>query len=987
MDRLSGLIRPPKDLVFKLNSVVKGAIARYLLQVREERQLGLFDYNDVTEIEWILEDLNSLIDGVQDGSLELKSVQNTFEFAKDILSNESMKKISFSNNSFSFFYPDVILSRIRDIDIEDLFQNTEGYRSKIEEIEEFLTVVLDEVKKRSQDIIFISNLKEYQEAVSYLERRFDEVDSNTWYVTKKGFNPVVLKFKEKEEGARGTYFFSKETQQHVITFRMPLQLDKSSISDAFRKVNGVIKHELIHACQKQIAINRGIEEAGLPRSKRNKKFLQHNKQEEKKLKKKMKQQGIDPDLVEFHALDDIEFYTRIMDEIRIFKNHLIYQKPLNEQIRSSLRRNFFQVLKTHQPNKYKKAVGLFVEQANKEYYEQNKKSKGTKRAYSSSNIVSKVAMKFLQSATRDDPKMKNTGHGGLDTWFSGHGGGTKDKATWGDWISITPVDHTITKEDGSKKEYEAGDIVGPCGISGKKEWASVTDGGKRPLKCMPRAKAYQMPKKDRASLAQKKQEEEKKHNGQKPVNTPTFSQEAKKMLKKSDFYRVVSPPDQLSSFSTGTPVGDSENPDGVNDHSALPNGNSARNIGRPSPDSPNLKYRNLDKSEANGRRPANKLDLGYVHDSGSGSARVIPYDSGFVNNSSALRKASDSASDFQRELESEYEGLTLFLSDYTKGDEYSQDIVQLHSIVFPREKRKQGFGSKVMLEITLWADKNNKIISLTPSKDFGGSSVSRLVRFYSQFGFKKNKGRNKDYRTSDTMIRYPKSSIKRASRPVRIDKKTALKLTNIAWNKVLKYAQEAEKKGLYNISKVIKPVPAFEVGSFMLRDREIDVIALIDSERGGSFDNSHSLITINIEDSHINILSEVARKFIDFEKKFKSKFFSTLIHEMTHAYDRTFYYKGTKGTLTRKPKTREEIIKYLNSGTEIKAHLQQIASESEEFLRQKYGLTRNSIRKHFNESLNQQGSTWVQKQYFFSPKNKKYIKNAVLTYLLEQAGI
>ena len=56
-------------------------------------------------------------------------------------------------------------------------------------------------------------------------------------------------------------------------------------------------------------------------------------------------------------------------------------------------------------------------------------------------------MKFLQSATRDDPKMKNTGHGGLDTWFSGHGGGTKDKATWGDWISITPVDHTITKED------------------------------------------------------------------------------------------------------------------------------------------------------------------------------------------------------------------------------------------------------------------------------------------------------------------------------------------------------------------------------------------------------------------------------------------------------------------------------------------------------------------------------------------------------------
>ena len=984
MDRLSGLIRPPKDLVFKLNSIVKGAIARYILQVREERQLGLFDYNDVTEIEWVLEDLNSILDGIQDGSLELKSVQNTFEYAKDILSNPSMKKISFSNN---FPYPDVIISRIRDIDIEDLFQNTEGYRSNIEEIENLLTVVLGEVKERSQDIISTRDLKEYQNAVSYLERRFDEVDSNTWYVTKKGFNPVVLKFKENQDGARGSYFFSEDTQQHVIIFRMPLQLDKSSISDAFKSIDFVVKHELIHACQKQIAINRGVEEAGLPRSRRNKKFLQHKKQEEKKLKKKMKQQGVDPDLVDFHALDDIEFYTRVMDEIHEFKKFLSYQKPLNEQIRSFLRRRFFQILKTHQPNKYKKAVGLFVEQANKEYYEQNKDSKGTKRAYSSSNIVSKVAMKFLQSATRDDPKMKNTGHGGLDTWFSGHGGGTKDKdkATWGDWISITPVDHTITKEDGSKKEYEAGDIVGPCGISGKKEWASVTDGGKRPLKCMPRAKAYQMPKKDRASLAQKKQEEEKKHDGQKPVNTPTFSQEAKKMLKKSDFYREVSPPDQLSSFSTGTPVGDSENPDGVDDHSALPNGDSARNIGRPSPDSPNLKYRNLDKSEANGRTPANKLDLGYVHDSGSGSARVIPYDSGFVNNSSALRKAyrvanrGGSLTSLIQQIERGYD-VGLSLLDYG-------DIIRLEKIVIPKDQRGLGIGSKIMKDITAWADQKGKIISLTPSKDFGGSSVSRLVRFYSQFGFKKNKGRNKDFRTQDTMIRYPKSSVKRASRPVRIDKKTALKLTNIAWNKVLKYAQEAEKKGLYNISKVIKPVPAFEVGSFMLGDREIDVIALIDSEGGGSFSNSLSQITINIKDSHTMILSEKARKFVNFEKKFKSKFFSTLIHEMTHAYDRTFYYKGTKGNLTRKPKTREEIIKYLNSGTEIKAHLQQIASESEEFLRQKYGLTRNSIRNHFNESLNQQGSTWLQTQHFFFPKNKKYIKNAVLTYLLEQAEI
>ena len=159
-----------------------------------------------------------------------------------------------------------------------------------------------------------------------------------------------------------------------------------------------------------------------------------------------------------------------------------------------------------------------------------------KKAYSRQHMVYNVADRYIKLATkRDDPKKKNTGHGGLDTWFSGHGGGVKDKdkATWGDWVAITPVKHTITKENGEKKTYEAGDIVGLCAVSSTKEWASVTSNGKKPLKCMPRSKAYQMPKKDRASLARIKRKEENKHRGKKPVNTPTFSDEAKKKLKKN----------------------------------------------------------------------------------------------------------------------------------------------------------------------------------------------------------------------------------------------------------------------------------------------------------------------------------------------------------------------------------------------------------------------------------------------------------------------
>lgn len=111
------------------------------------------------------------------------------------------------------------------------------------------------------------------------------------------------------------------------------------------------------------------------------------------------------------------------------------------------------------------------------------------------------------------------------------------------------------------------------------------------------------------------------------------------MRRSADFYRDVIPPDSLSSMSTGTPSGKSENPDGTSSASSLPTGDSSRNIGRPSPDSPNLKTKNLDRSELYGRKPAEVQDFGYVHDSGSGSARVIPYDSGFANNSSVLRNA------------------------------------------------------------------------------------------------------------------------------------------------------------------------------------------------------------------------------------------------------------------------------------------------------------------------------------------------------------
>lgn len=80
------------------------------------------------------------------------------------------------------------------------------------------------------------------------------------------------------------------------------------------------------------------------------------------------------------------------------------------------------------------------------------------------------------------------------------------------------------------------------------------------------------------------------------------------------------------------------------------------------------------------------------------------------------------------------------------------DYLELGKIIIPKDQRKGGIGSKVMQKIIDHADSTGKDIRLTPSIDFGGSSVSRLEKFYREFGFKKNK----DLKYKDTMVRYAK---------------------------------------------------------------------------------------------------------------------------------------------------------------------------------------------------------------------------------------
>lgn len=81
--------------------------------------------------------------------------------------------------------------------------------------------------------------------------------------------------------------------------------------------------------------------------------------------------------------------------------------------------------------------------------------------------------------------------------------------------------------------------------------------------------------------------------------------------------------------------------------------------------------------------------------------------------------------------------------------------ISLSQIVVPKNLRQTGIGTKAMNILIDYADKTNQRIVLSPSSDFGGS-VTRLYRFYKSFGFVPNKGRSKDFTTSETFIRVPR---------------------------------------------------------------------------------------------------------------------------------------------------------------------------------------------------------------------------------------
>ncbi|MFA5625850.1 MAG: DUF5661 family protein, partial [Bradymonadales bacterium] len=108
------------------------------------------------------------------------------------------------------------------------------------------------------------------------------------------------------------------------------------------------------------------------------------------------------------------------------------------------------------------------------------------------------------------------------------------------------------------------------------------------------------------------------------------------------------------------------------------------------------------------------------------------------------------AAQFRAEIAAKYPDVVVDLFAATHGG------LHLSKIEIPKNKRKLGMASEILKGITALADKYQLVVSLSPTNEFG-TPKTVLVEFYKRFGFVFNRGRNKDYRISETMYREPRA--------------------------------------------------------------------------------------------------------------------------------------------------------------------------------------------------------------------------------------
>jgi hypothetical protein len=372
----AGLIKPPKHLVDKITEILTAAFANLLVEEQRRERAKEDSYKSIPLSFDHIYEFEGLIDDLLRTYMLVKKGESTFEELKEVsrgvrLLSEDISNLA-SMSSSSVGKLDALIEDLEELEEMDSIEESEEIEIFLfklfnkERVIEGLEKIIKKNNKTSPPLISEDSLRAYERLAKKIGKYKNIQDSldGTWVVETEDFGTIRLMVIESNKGF-GAYRYDREFQEHNIKVLanpdyMPYDMKY------LKSIKDFVRHELVHVSQKEMSLKYNVGKAGLPNKKYDKTYTQRhmNKKIEKDLKSQYAREGGDPNMIQVHALDDVEFYSRLLDEVSWFKrdNSGVSRSELNKKVRDWLAQSdFFVSLKRFKKKNWSKAVGLFIE--------------------------------------------------------------------------------------------------------------------------------------------------------------------------------------------------------------------------------------------------------------------------------------------------------------------------------------------------------------------------------------------------------------------------------------------------------------------------------------------------------------------------------------------------------------------------------------------------------------------------------------------------
>ena len=371
-DKEAGLVKPPPALFKLVTEIAQGVLADYVLH---NIFSTLVDDSDIEYIEDVVKEMNQILANFDQEDME-EVYDSLDEFRMefyDIHRTIINDYVDFHRHERAIEEASYVKELVQDVvgygDL-DLIPNTEEAYRKVREGENQIKSLRSSLREIARDLRIKQNSVPFMD-----EDKFKQALSRfpREYLTSKNIllnlgakaevshpdfqHPIKLTFIFQHDHVLGSHKLGNDLV-HRIKITIP-DKRKYSVKD-LNDVRDTVRHELVHAVQEEIGTRNYLSErGGLPFAKRDRRFRQHDRAGERRVRRELKDLGLDPSLANFHALDDVEFYTRLLDEVEEFKStRIIKNTNIHRWVNT---RPFFKSLKHFKRKNWDKAVGLFYQ--------------------------------------------------------------------------------------------------------------------------------------------------------------------------------------------------------------------------------------------------------------------------------------------------------------------------------------------------------------------------------------------------------------------------------------------------------------------------------------------------------------------------------------------------------------------------------------------------------------------------------------------------